>query len=138
MKEQQIEHIGTVERVMSHSLIVSITQETACSACAAAQLCHSADKKDKCMEIPCEDGAAYSVGQEVVIVGKLGLGLQATLWAYVFPLIVMMAVLIIVSHITGSEGWGAVVALASLLPYYIILYLLRGRMQRKFSFNIKS
>lgn len=136
--KQQIEHQGTVERIMSHSIIVSIAQETACSACAAAQLCHSADKKDKHIEISCEEVSAYRVGQSVVVVGKLGLGLQATLWAYVFPLIVLMAVLLLVSMFTGSEGWGAAVALASLLPYYIILYKLRGRMQRKFSFNIKS
>lgn len=138
MKERQIEHLGVIERIMSQSVIVNIAQEAACSACAAAQLCHSADKQEKNMEIPCADAAKYSIGQPVVIVGELGLGLRATFWAYVVPLVVLMAVLLIVARATGSEGWGAIAALLSLIPYYIILYILRDRMQRTFTFRLKD
>ena len=138
MKGRQIEHRGVVERIMSHSINVSILQETACSACAAAQLCRSSDKKEKIVEIPCYDAAMYHVGQEVVIVGELGLGLRATLWAYVVPLVWMMAVLIGVSRLMGNEGLGALASLLSLIPYYIGVYLLRDNLQRKFAFNIKS
>ena len=138
MRNRQIEHIGTVQRIMDQSVVVSITQEAACSACAAAQLCHSADKQEKSMEIPCVDTARYAVGQSVLVVGELGLGLRATLWAYAVPLVLLMVVLIVVSRATGSEGWGAVSALFSLIPYYIILYILRDRLQRTFTFRLKS
>jgi len=138
MKERLIEHRGVVERIVPHGVIVSILQETACSACAAAQLCHSSEKKEKAIDVPCVNADAYQVGQQVTIVGELGLGLRATLWAYAVPLILLVVVLIIVVQMTGSEGIGALAALLSLVPYYIILYMLRGRLQRKFAFRIKD
>lgn len=90
------------------------------------------------MQIPCADSSLYRVGQEVTIVGSIGLGLRATLWAYVVPLVVLMVVLVAVSWWTEDEGLAALVALASLIPYYIGLYLLRDRLQRTFTFRIKN
>ena len=138
MKDRQIEHRGVIESVMQQCVIVSIAQETACSTCVAAQLCHSSDKREKHMEIPCNNASSYRVGQEVTIVGKLGLGLRATFFAYVIPVVLLMTVLIAVARLTGNEGWGAVAALGSLIPYYIILYIFRNHMQRKFTFSIKE
>lgn len=138
MKGKQIEHRGVVECVMSHAVRVSIRQEAACAACAAAHLCNSSESKDKTMDIACDNAASYHVGQQVMVVGKLGLGLRATLWAYVVPLILLIAVLITVFHLTGNEGLSALIALLSLMLYAFFLYLLRERLQRTFSFEIKS
>ncbi|MBQ8051230.1 MAG: SoxR reducing system RseC family protein [Bacteroidaceae bacterium] len=138
MKGRQIEHRGVVERVMSHGLVVSIMQDVACSACAAAALCHSAEKKQKTMEVLVADSSCYHVGQEVVVVGELGLGLQATLWAYVVPLVLLMVVLLTAARLTGREGLAALLALLSLVPYFVVLYLLRNRLQQSFTFSIKS
>lgn len=137
MNTRRIEHLGIVESIKSQSIVVSFVQESACSACAVAQLCHGAEKQGKTIEVPCADASRYGIGQSVLLVGRLGLGLRATLWAYVVPLVVLMAVLIVVSERTGSEGAGAIVALLSLIPYYIVLYLLRHRLQRTFSFSIQ-
>ena len=137
MNGRQIEHRGVVERIVSHGVSVSIVQETACSTCAAAQMCHSSEKKEKLVEIPCGDAHRYSIGQEVTIVGELGMGLRATLWAYVVPLILLMVVLMVSASFL-SAGIAAILALASLIPYYIILYAFRNKMQRRFSFRIKS
>lgn len=138
MRGRLIEHRGIVEQVMSHAITVSIMQETACSACAAAQLCRSSEKKEKRMEVACDDASSYKVGQEVVIVGDIGLGMRATLWAYAVPLVLLMAVLIIVGSQTGREGIAALAALLSLLLYYMVLYMFRDKLQRRFTFKIKS
>ena len=138
MKGRQIEHRGVVERVVSHTLIVSVVQDVACSACAAAALCHSAEKKQKLVEVVASDAFRYQVGQEVTIVGELGLGLRATLWAYVVPLLLLMLALMLSVHLTGNEGLSAIIALLALIPYYTLLYLLRGQLQRRFTFRIKS
>lgn len=90
------------------------------------------------MEIPCTDAHSYTVGQDVTIVGEFGLGLRAAFFAYVIPVILLMTVLIAVAMVTGSEGWGAIAALSSLIPYYIIIYILREKMQREFTFRIKT
>lgn len=136
MNKRQIEHQGVVEHIFPHAVVVSIAQETACAACAAAALCHSSEKQEKKMEIPVADPSPYRVGQVVTIVGSIGLGLRATLWAYVLPLVLLMCVMIGVAYYTGSEGLAALVSLGSLIPYYILLYLLRGRLQQRFTFQI--
>jgi len=138
MNKRQIEHRGVVERILPHAIVVSIAQETACAACAAASLCHSSEKQEKQMEIACQDSSSYRVGQEVTIVGSIGLGLRATLWAYVVPLVLLIIVLMTVTHYTANEGVGALVAIASLVPYYVMLYFLRDRLQRSFQFRLKS
>ena len=138
MREGQIEHRGVVERVMSHGIRVTIMQEAACAACAAASLCRSSESKEKSMDIVCQDATSYQVGQQVTVIGRLGLGLRATLWAYVVPLILMMTVLLAVSCLTGSESLGALSCLLALAPYYGVLYFLRDRLQRTFQFQVKK
>lgn len=137
MKARRIEHNGTVERIMSHTVVVSIAQETACAACSVASLCHSADKEQKSIEIVTPEASKYEVGQPVTIVGEVGLGLRAVIWAYVVPILLVVGVLMFVSYLTAREGLVAVIALSSLIPYYIILYGLRGMLQRRFSFSLK-
>lgn len=138
MKERRIEHQGVVESVKPQSVVVSIVQETACGACAAARLCYDSEKQHKTIEVYCGDSSQYAVGQPVMLVGRLALGLRATMWAYVVPLLLLMVVLVGVSEYTGNEGTGAIAALLSLIPYYIMLYLLRHRLQRRFSFRIQT
>ena len=70
--------------------------------------------------------------------GDVSLGLQAVLWTYVVPLVLLMTVLMGASRLIGSDGVAALAALASLVPYYGVLYLLRDRLQRRFSFRIKE
>ena len=137
MGKRQIEHRGVVERVMSHGISVSIVQETACAACAAAALCHSSEKQQKMIDVPVVNAMNYRKGQEVTLVGEIGLGLRATLWAYAFPLVLLMVALMLGTRLTGSEGWGAMIGLFALVPYYIVLYMLRNKLQRTFSFRVK-
>jgi len=138
MNRNQIEHQGVVERIMAQHLSVVIVQETACGSCAVAGLCHSAEKNQKKIDIPCLNPNQYKIGQNVTIIGEVSLGLRATLWAYVVPLMLLISVLLFVTHFTHSEGFGACTALLSLIPYYILLYVLREHLQRKFSFRIKE
>lgn len=138
MKERMIEHRGVVEQIVSHTIKVAIVQESACAACAAAQFCHSSEKEKKVIDIPVQDASHYQVGQPVTIVGELGLGLRAALWAYVAPLVLLMAVLLTASSLGCGAGMSALLALGSLLPYYIILYALRDKLQKRFTFRIKN
>ena len=64
--------------------------------------------------------------------------MMATIYAYVLPLVVMMVVLIIVKVITGSDGWAAISALFSLLPYYICIYILRNKISSQVHFEIEK
>ena len=48
-----------------------------------------------------------------------------------------MVVLVLVLLLTGNEGWAALGALVALVPYYIILWLLRDKMREQLAFRIE-
>lgn len=134
---QVIKHLGTVESINGTRLHVRMVQASACSACAAKQLCRSAESKEKSIEVYAADAATYRVGEQVEVWGYLSQGMQAVVWAYVVPLVLLMAVLFVAIALTGNEAVSALYAILSLIPYYLIIYIMRNRFAKKFSFSLK-
>lgn len=131
-----IQHYGTIRGIEGKHVIVRILQASACSSCSAASLCRSSETKEKDLDIWDEAAANRSVGDSVKIEGSVGQGLWATWWGYGAPLVLLVGVLMIGVECTGSEGWSALLALGTLVPYYIVLYLMRGKLQRQLTFRI--
>ena len=134
---QNISHKGIVETINEKHIQVRICQTSACSSCVAKKLCNSSESKEKLIDIFCHDTSSYTVGEEVMVVGTVSMGLGAVLWAYVIPLIVLIVALVIAIELTGSEPMGAIIAFGTLTVYYLILLCNRNRLNKKFSFNIK-
>lgn len=133
---QTIIHRGTVKSVDGKHISVEIAQASACSACVAKKLCNSSESKDKLVDVVCDEATTYAVGEDVLLTGSLEMGLKAVWWAYIAPLLLLVAVLL-VAGASGNEPLAALSALAVLAVYYGLLYLNRGRLTRKFSFTIK-
>lgn len=132
-----ITHKGRVKQIDNTRIQVQIMQASACSACEAKSLCHSAESKEKMIEVHAVDAADFEVGQEVMLVGTLSQGLKAVVYAYVIPLILMLVVLFL-SLLRGmDEALSALLSIGVLIPYYLIIYLLRHYLTRKFSFTLK-
>lgn len=132
-----ITHKGRVKQIDNTRIQVQIMQASACSACEAKSLCHSAESKEKMIEVHAADAADFEVGQEVMLVGTLSQGLKAVVYAYVIPLILMLVVLFL-SLLRGmDETLSALLSIGVLIPYYLIIYLLRHHLTRKFSFTLK-
>ena len=119
-----------------HSL-VRICQTSACSSCVAKKLCNSSESKEKTIDIYCENTTLYKVGEEVTIVGTIGMGMNAVLWAYVVPLLLLIVALSLAIYFIHSEPLSALIAVGVLFIYYLALYFNRNRLNKKFSFNIK-
>jgi uncharacterized membrane protein YsdA (DUF1294 family) len=82
-----------------------------------------------------------------VVGGSVGAWLGMKVWhhktmhkkfKYGIPFILMVTVVSLVSRLTDEEPLMALAGICSLIPYYIILYLNRHRMQEKFSFTIEK
>lgn len=133
-----ITHEGIIEEINGDRITVRILQESACSSCHARGACMASDSKEKLIDIKDSSGM-FSVREQVVIEGKESIGYKAIFWAFLLPLIILIATLVLTtSYWHFSEIDAAVSALIALTPYYLLLYLLRNNMARTFQFSIKK
>jgi len=65
------------------------------------------------------------------------MGYIALFLGYIFPGIAVITVLITMISLKISELYAGLTSLAILVPYYIILYFIRERINKKFTFKLK-
>lgn len=135
MSNDVIQHTGRIIAINERVAQVLIAQTSACSECHAKSICGASDKKDKIIDAELCDND-FKVGDEVSIVGQKSLGITAVLLAYVMPFILIIVTMLIASIITKTEWIIGTVSLAILAPYFVILRMLRSKIQAKFKFYV--
>lgn len=134
-----IKHFGVVEEVNKDVVRVKIIHASACSGCSAQKICSSSECKDKLIDVTTFETDQYEKDQSVVIQGTISMGMQAVFFAYVVPFLLVLFTLFVTMSITQkNEFISALAGLAILIPYYVILYLFKNQLKKKFSFTIKS
>jgi len=133
-----IEHEGIIEKINDNQVTVRILQQSACSACHAKGVCMAADSKEKLVEVVDFSGRFHE-NERVIIEGKESMGHKAVFWAFVLPLIILILTLILTLSLWKfNETEAAITAMVALIPYYLILYLLRKKMANSFQFSLKK
>lgn len=133
-----IEHEGIIEKISDNQVTVRILQQSACSACHAKGVCMAADSKEKLVEVVDFSGRFHE-NERVIIEGKESMGHKAVFWAFVLPLIILILTLILTLSLWKfNETEAAITAMVALIPYYLILYLLRKKMANSFQFSLKK
>ncbi len=135
----KISHSGVIERIESDKVQVRIVQTSACAACKVAGYCNAAESKEKIIDVFCDPSSkGYQVGQPVMVTTSGVVAAKALLWGFGLPFVLLVAVLVVVLLVTSNEGLAALCALAALVPYYFLLWLLRNRMRDELSFQIAT
>lgn len=134
---EPIRHEGIVESIDEGLVVVRILQVSACASCGARKVCRSSESKERFVDVRTDDAARYVVGQPVAVVGQARLGMKAVRIAFLYPLVLLVAVLAGGASSLG-ESRAALVALAAVVAYDLVLALFRGKLQREFSFSIES
>ena len=134
----KISHSGIVESVGEGCVKVRILQTSACAACKVASHCNASDKKVKIVDVFCDDAASYQTGQEVVVSASRQVAAHALLLGFGLPFLLLMLFLIVTLKLSGSEGVAALVALASLAPYYLLLWCFRNRIRQQLAFSLEK
>ena len=134
----KISHPGVIDRIEGDCVKVRIIQTSACAACKVASHCNASESKEKLVDVFGCDTAKYSTGQEVVVSASKEVANRALLLGFGIPLLLMVAVLLIVLRWTGDEGIAALASLGALIPYYILLWLLRDSIHQQVSFRIEE
>ena len=131
-----IDHEGIVQKADEKSVIVSISAASACSGCHAEGSCTLSGKEEKIIEV----SGRYNVkpGDTVTILMKQSMGYAALFLGYLLPLISVIAILIILISLKVPELVAGLTSLAILIPYYLILYFFRKRINEKFTFTLKA
>ena len=133
-----IKHKGIVEKIDGSHVTVRIVQTSACSSCSAKGLCNASESKEKLIDVyqsqvPCR------VGEEVVVCGTTSMGMRAVFLAFGIPLLILLASLFVSMRMTGDDALlSAVIALCAVIPYYLIIYLCKDKLDRTFSFTIEK
>jgi sigma-E factor negative regulatory protein RseC len=130
-----IRHTGIVQKSDNESVTVLITAESACKGCHAEGSCNLSGKEEKIVQVK----GFYNVkkGDTVTVSMKQSAGFKALFLGYVLPLLIVLAFLILFAYIGYSELAAGLLSLSSLLPYYLVLYFRRNKINDKFIFSLK-
>ena len=133
----KIKHAGVVDGVEGECVRVRILQSSACSACKVAAHCNASETKEKIIDVMDADASHYQKGDQVMVVADTAVGFRASLYGYFLPLILMVVTLVGVLAATHSEGLAALSALGILMPYYVLLFLMRNKLRNRLSFTLE-
>ena len=134
----KISHLGTIKSIADGCIKVQIVQTSACAACKVAAHCNASESKVKIVDVLCNNTCDYTIGQQVTVWASKDVANRALLLGFGVPFLLLVCVLMIALKLTDSEGVSALAAIASLVPYYVALWLMRDRIQQRISFNLED
>ena len=136
LDENLVKHEGIVSRVSKNSITVSLKGNLHCEACNAKSACGVSDSDTKEIEIE-TPAQKLELNENVEVFLKKDLGLKAVFWAYVFPFILLFAVLLIASTLY-PEWLAGLLAIGVLIPYYLLLYVLKNSFKSAFKVSVSK
>ena len=131
-----LRHEGIVSKVSKDSVTVSLKGNLHCEACNARSACGVSDSETKEIEIPFP-AQSLELNENVEVFLKKELGLKAVFWAYVFPFILLFAVLLVAS-LAYPEWIAGLMAIGVLVPYYLLLYALKDSFKNAFKVSVSK
>ena len=138
LMKSKITHKGVVECIENDLVRVRILQSSACAACKVAGHCSASESKVKIIDVVSADSSSYAPGDNVVVSVSEGSAHMALLVGFGLPFVVMMVALFLAMWITSDEIVSALVGLGALIPYYILVWLLRHRIGNSVTFSVEK
>ncbi len=135
--EETVTHTGTIRKIAGNKAEISVISKAGCISCSLNNACSVSDMKEKMIEVDLSQVAQYNEGDNVVVEMKQSYGTWAVLLGYLFPFFVLFLGLIMFLHFGLNQGLSGILAIALLLPYYGILYLLRDFFKKRFRYHIQ-
>ena len=136
-KSETISHEGIVTRITDDTLEIKILAQSACAACHAKSACGMGEQAEKILTVPRPKDQEFSLNQKVNVKMAIGQGNVAAVLAYLIPIILLLVVLFICLGLGVSEGLAALISIVALIPYYIVLYLRRDKLKKKFEYSVE-
>lgn len=137
MSEETISHEGVVTRITDDKLEIKILAQSACATCHAKSACGMGEQAEKTLIVPRPQDKSFALMQKVNVTMTVKQGNKAALLAYLIPIVLLLVALFACLSLGLGEGWSALVSLAVLIPYYLVLYLKKDRLQQRFEYLVE-
>ena len=132
-----IEQKGIVEGSGNDVVKVRISPVSACSDCHSKASCSVFGTTERIIEVPGKTGE-FRTGDRVGVTITASMGHKAVVLGYFLPFLVVLLSLIAFTLLKYKEWQAGLIALSTLIPYYIILYFSRSRLRKTFTFTLKK
>jgi sigma-E factor negative regulatory protein RseC len=132
-----IEQKGVIKEIEKGSAKVLITSYSSCSNCESKIACGIGESVTKEIDVPIASGLFFA-GEHVLILMKRSMGLKAVGIAYLIPFIILITSLSILSSLQIKELLTGIISIGILIPYFIILFFFKRKINRIFSFSLKK
>jgi len=132
-----VEQKGTVEEILNHRIRVRIHRDSACGHCHASGMCNLSDNAERILETG-DNTLNLSPGDQVGISITRSMGNKAVILGYLLPFMLLITTLITLNALGFKEWLSGLLSMASLVPYYLLLYLFRNRLRKSFTFTIRT
>lgn len=131
-----VSHEGIITSINEDEVQVKILSRSGCVSCNIKSACNMSEMQEKIITIPAPKDKNLSIGQEVKISIGIGQANKAVVFAYIIPLIILVSMIFVLNALKLEEGINALISIGSLIPYYLILFLFRDKIKRKFEYEI--
>lgn len=134
--EEHVSHPGVVVGIGEQDLEIEILSASSCGSCGIKSACGMSEMKEKRITVPKPEDKEFIVGQPVSIVMSAKQGNKAALLAYFIPTLIIIVLTVVLSNLI-KEWLAALVGIAALAVYYVILYFFRDRLKNEFTYEIR-
>ena len=135
--KNEITHQAKVIEMTPEFTTVEIQVSSACSECHAKGLCGMSEVQEKVISLPTDPYATYNVGDQVQLCTKMSMGMKAVWISYVIPLMILMILILSLSVVFESEAVTGLASVGGVALYYLVIWMLRDRLNNEFVFYIK-
>lgn len=137
MSAKTITHPGFIRSINGNEAKVVVLSKSGCASCEINGSCSVSDVEEKIIDVSIDKNREYKTGQEVVVEMKQSQGTWAVLLAYIFPIILVIGSLVILTSNEVDEGISGLISLGILIPYYSFLYFTRSYVKKNFEYYLK-
>lgn len=134
VSHNSITHSGRVSRISGNSVFISLDENIQCEACQVKSACGMSESRVKEIEIS-NTKETFRVDESVHVVIQKESAVKAVFWAYIFPFILLVSVLLIASMFL-KEWQAGLLALFVLVPYYLILRKMDSFFKKSFNISV--
>ena len=135
MTAESISHLGEVTQCKGDRAIVQLIQHEACHSCHIKEFCGKGEGKVVHFEVSQNN---LSVGDQVSLQISPSIGFKALFWAYLFPFLLILIVIIGGSMLAIAEHWLGITALFILLPYFFGLSRFKRILKSQLNLQVKK